>query len=150
MTATGLLYYFGSKKRLLQEVVAERDRVDTIDAYEGVTLKSLRDIGRHNVETPTLTRLYTVLTAESFDPGDPLHGFFVQRYETARQFARDILAAEQDAQRVRPDVDVDQVAHEIIGVIMGLEIQWFTDPGRVDLAGRVERYIDRLIEELAP
>ena len=28
MTATGLLYYFGSKERLLAEVVAERDRAD--------------------------------------------------------------------------------------------------------------------------
>lgn len=150
MTATGLLYYFGSKKRLLQEVVAERDRVDTIDAYQGVTLQSLREIGRHNVETTTLTRLYAVLTAESFDPGDPLHDFFVERYETARGFARDVLAAERDAGRVRPDIDIDQVAYELIAVVMGLEIQWLTDPERVDLGARIETYVDNLIDRLAP
>jgi AcrR family transcriptional regulator len=150
MTATGLLYYFGTKRRLLQEVVAERDRADAIDTSEGLTLKSLRDLGRHNVETATLVRLYVVLTAESFDPGDPLHDFFVDRYETARNLVRSILAAERDARRVRRDVDIDQIAHEVIGVLMGLEIQWLTDPERVDLAHRVESYIDRLTKELAP
>ena len=150
MTATGLLYYFGTKKRLLQEVVAERDRADAIDTSEGLTLRSLRDLGRHNVETATLMRLYVVLTAESFDPGDPLHEFFVDRYETARDLVRSILAAERDARRVRRDVDIDQIAHEVIGVLMGLEIQWLTDPERVDLAHRVESYVDRLTEELTP
>ncbi len=150
MTATGLLYYFGSKKRLLQEVVAERDRADAIDTSEGLTLTSLRNLGQHNVETATLMRLYVVLTAESFDPDDPLHDFFVERYETAREFVRSILAAEMTAGRIRRDVDIDQVAHEVIAVVMGLEIQWLTDPDRVDLAGRMQTYIDRLTDELAP
>jgi AcrR family transcriptional regulator len=150
MTATGLLYYFGTKKRLLQEVVAERDRADAIDASEGLTLRSLRDLGQHNVETATLMRLYVVLTAESFDTGDPLHDFFVDRYETARDLVRSILVAERDARRVRRDVDIDQIAHEVIGVLMGLEIQWLTDPERVDLAQRIQSYVDRLTKELAP
>jgi AcrR family transcriptional regulator len=150
MTATGMLYYFGSKKRLLQEVVAERDRADAIGTSEGLTLESLRHLGQHNVETATLMRLYVVLTSESFDPGDPLHDFFVERYETARDLVRAILAAERDAGRVRREVDIDQIAHEVIGVLMGLEIQWLTDPERVDLAGRVQSYVDRLIHELAP
>jgi AcrR family transcriptional regulator len=150
MTATGLLYYFGSKERLLLEVVAERDRADAIDTSEGLTLKSLRDLARHNVETAILMRLYVVLTAESFDPDDPLHGFFVERYETARELVRSILATERDAHRIRQDVDIDQTAFEIIGLLMGLEIQWLSDPERVDLAQRFQTYIDRLIEELAP
>jgi AcrR family transcriptional regulator len=149
MTPTGLLYYFGTKERLLHEVVAERDRADAMVASE-VTLRGLRSLGRHNVETATLMRLYVVLTAESFEPDDPLHDFFVERYETARELVRSLLVAEQQAGRVRRDVDADQLAHEIIGVLMGLEIQWLTDPERVDLAQRMETYIDRLITELAP
>ena len=150
MTATGLLYYFGSKKRLLQEVVAERDRADAIETSDGLTLDSLRHLGRHNVETATLMRLYVVLSAESFDPGNPLHDFFVDRFETARELVRSILTAERDGRRVRRDVDIDQIAHEAIAVLMGLEIQWLTDPKRVDLAQRFETYIDRLTTEIAP
>jgi AcrR family transcriptional regulator len=150
MTATGLLYYFGSKERLLQEVVAERDRVDDLGPGGAFTLESLRDLGRHNVETAVLTRLYVVLGAESLDPEDPLHDFFVMRYETARGLVRSILTSERDALRVRRDIDIDQIAHEVIAMLMGLEIQWLADPEQVDLPQRIEAYIDRLMEDLAP
>jgi hypothetical protein len=134
----------------LHEVVSERDRIDAVGDTEGLTLNSLRNLGQHNVDTATLMRLYVVLSAESFDPGDPLHDFFVERYETARALVGAILANEQSAGRVRSDVDLNQIAHEVIAVIMGLEIQWLTDPGRVDMAQRMGRYIDRLAAELAP
>ena len=147
MTATGLLYYFGTKERLLLEVVAERDRAD---AAEALTLSSLRNMGRHNVETSELTRLYAVLSAESFNPGDPLHHFFVDRYQTARDLVRQVLENELQGGRIREDTDTEQVAHEIIGVLIGLEIQWLTDPDHVDLTQRIEAYMDRLILELTP
>lgn len=146
MTATGMLYYFGSKERLLQEVVAERDRADA-DAALGLDL--LRDMGRHNTETALLTRLYAVLGAESLDPAEPLHDFFVDRYETARDLVRAILRAEVERGTIRADVDVEQVAREVIAMVMGLEIQWLTDPERVDLAETYEAYFDRLLDELS-
>lgn len=150
MTATGLLYYFGTKERLLQEVVAERDRVDALPAGEALTFDSLRSLGRHNTETALLTRLYVVLGAESLDDDEPLHGFFVQRYEMGRALVRLVLEAGIADGTVRDDVHVDAVAAEFIAVVMGLEIQWLTDPERVDLAAGVESYIDRLERQLAP
>lgn len=153
MTATGMLYYFGSKERLLHEVVAERDRADTLDQHEplkGLTLSSLRNLGRHNVETAVLTRLYVVLGAESIDSDEPLHDFFVDRYEAGRELVRSILESEQREGTVRPDVDVEERAREVIAMAMGLEIQWLIDPERVDLASAFEHYVDRLMAELAP
>jgi AcrR family transcriptional regulator len=150
MTPTGLLYYFGTKERLLHEVVAERDRADGLDAASFMTLEGLRDLGQHNVETAVLTRLYIVLGAESLEPDDPLHDFFVERYDTARRVARSILAAEQERGAVRADVDLDQIALEIVSVLMGLEVQWLADPDRIDLVAAVRAYIDRLIAELSP
>jgi AcrR family transcriptional regulator len=148
MTATGLLYYFGTKERLLQEVVEERDRIDTADPVASLTLSGLRELGRHNAETATLTRLYVVLGAESLDPGHPLHDFFVRRYETGRDLVRSILEAERDRGRLRPHVDVEQIAREVLAVLMGLEIQWLADPDRIDLPATIEAYIDRLVDEL--
>ena len=148
MTATGLLYYFGTKERLLREVVAERDRADARDPLRAMTLVSLRDLGRHNVETALLTRLYVVLAAESLDPGDPLHDFFVERYETARAFVRSILEDERERGTLRDGVDIPQIATEVIATLMGLEIQWLADPKRVDLAAATEVYIDRLAADL--
>jgi AcrR family transcriptional regulator len=148
MTAPGLLYYFGSKERLLREVVAERDRVDPSD-LSGITLQDFRGLGRHNVETAILTRLFAVLGAESFDPGDPLHDFFVERYEMARSLVRSILEEGIARGEYRPDIDVAQLAREVIATSIGLEVQWLTDPGRVDLAAVVDAYIDRLEREIA-
>ena len=150
MTAPGMLYYFGSKEGLLRETVAERDRASAPHAGDVGTLSSLRDIGKHNVETAALVRLYVVLGAESLDPDDPLHGFFVERYETARALTRELLRREHEAGRIRADSDIDQLAREIIAVIMGLEVQWLADPERVDLESSIRDYIDRLIRDLAP
>jgi AcrR family transcriptional regulator len=157
MTATGMLYYFGTKERMLQEVVAERDRRDPAWAVPGplipnlgsLSLTSFRDLGRHNAETAVLTRLYVVLGAESFDPDDPLHEFFVKRYETARTLVRSVLEREVEEGQIRSDVDVDQISMEIIAVMMGLEIQWLMDPTGVDLPVAVESYFDRLVADLS-
>jgi AcrR family transcriptional regulator len=150
MTGTGLLYYFGTKERLLREVVAERDRADQVEFLGELTLRNLGELGRHNVETAVLTRLYAVLGAESFDEDEPLHNFFVERYETARALARDILRGDIAAGRIRHDVDVDQLALEVIATLMGLEIQWLTDATRVDLVAATDAYFRRLVAELAP
>lgn len=148
MTATGMLYYFGSKERLLQEVVAERDRREVLD-LNALTLSSFRALGRHNAETAILTRLYVVLGAESLDDADPLHEFFIERYEMARALVRSVLEHELEEGHLRPDVDVEQIALEIIATLMGLEIQWLHDPAMVDLAQAVETYFDRLVAELS-
>jgi AcrR family transcriptional regulator len=150
MTAPGMLYYFGSKEGLLRETLAERDRASAPYAGDVGTLSSLRDIGKHNAETATLVRLYVVLGAENLDPSDPLHDFFVDRYETARALTRELLDRERAEGRIRSDIDSAQIAREIIAVLMGLEMQWLADPGRVDLETSIRDYIDRLVRDLAP
>jgi hypothetical protein len=96
--------------------------------HPGLTLSSLRNLGRHNVETATLTQLYVVLGAESIDSDEPLHDFFVDRYEAARGLVRSILESEQRQGTIRSDVDVEERAREVIEMVMGLEIQWLADP----------------------
>lgn len=150
MTVPGLMYYFGTKERLLLDVVAERDRADGLSPEPISSFSALRELGRHNVETAVLTRLYVVLGAESLDRDDPLHDFFVRRYETARSLVRELVVAGVEGGSIRPDVDVAQIALEVVGMLMGLEIQWLTDPVSVDLARAVEAYVDRLARELGP
>ncbi len=89
-----------------------------------------------------------MLEAESLDDDDPLHDFFVERYEVARDFVRELLNDENAQGRVRDDVDVGG-ALEVIAV-MSLEYQWVTDPAQVDFGQAMETYIDGLIEPLAP
>ena len=148
MTAPGLLYYFGTKERLLAEVVAERDRA-TPD-HEGLDLRfsDLRWVGHHNEKQAQLTRLYIVLGAESFDDDAPLHEFFVTRHRDTRAFVRDLLGAEAAAGNLRDGVDIDQIAQEVVALLVGLETQWLTDPDAVAYGPAVERAIDRLAAEI--
>ncbi len=152
MTAPGLLYYFGTKERLLQEVVSERDVTEQVefDDLGGSGLRALRGLGRANARHALLTRLYVRLGAENLDATDPLHEFFTHRYEDGRTFIRELVRADQRSGAIRPDIDADQIATEALATLMGMEIQWLNNPDAVDLGTRVEAYFDRLAAELAP
>lgn len=148
MTAPGLLYYFGTKERLLAEVVAERDRATPDPADFDLRFADLAGVGRHNESQDLLTRLYVVLGAESFDPDAPLHDFFVERYDQTRVFVRDLLVRERMEGTLRADVDIGQIAREVVGVLIGFEMQWLTDPDHFDYGAAVEAYINRLSDEI--
>lgn len=154
MTNPGLLYYFGTKERLLLEVVAERQRIEGEQREDldpvTLTLDTLTDIARQNVENAMLTRLYVVLAAESLDGADPLHEFFVQRYDRARRHIGQLLEHSIATGELREDVDVAQLGTEVLAVLMGLELQWLMDPDGFDLVATMAAYVDALRARLGP
>jgi AcrR family transcriptional regulator len=154
-TNPGLLYYFGSKERLLHEVVSERqvhEQAELLTAVDPTTrtIPKLGDVVRHNVANAVFIRLYAVLAAENLDDGDPLHDFFVERYAIARELVAQSVRTSKDAGEVRADADEEQVAAEVVAMLMGLELQWLMDPDHVDLVARVDAYATALTEQLAP
>jgi acetyl esterase/lipase len=149
LSDAGLLYYFGSKERLLLEVVAERPQVRFAVPAEDLTLRQLRDLGRRYADERTLTRLYMVLAAESLNEDEPLHEFFVRRYRRGVEFIRTVLEHDRDRENIRPDVDVNQIATEILATELGLEVMWLMDP-EIDIASIRANHIDHLVEDLAP
>ena len=149
MTRPGVLYYFGTKDRLLREALTERERVE-ITRVPPTTIEGIREIFAEVPRSVVHDRLFHVLSAESFDEDDPLHDFFVERYEVARDWWRAVLVAEQEAGRARSDIDVDRLSAEVLGTLMGIEHQWLMDPERVDLVATVTDYLDRLQSSIAP
>lgn len=144
MTHPGLLYYFGTKQRLLLDVVREREEREGAAVLAslgdgGADLPSgVRAVARFVARDAVLTRLYVVLAAENLDAADPLHDFFVDRYARARSLV---------AALVRPGVagaDPDQVAREVVAVLMGLELQWLMDPTAFDYVAAVDAFADTL------
>jgi AcrR family transcriptional regulator len=150
MTATGLMYYFGSKERLLQEAVAEHERAEAIEGYDELTLADLCGMGRHSADNPVLTRLFVMLGVENLDPEQPLHELFVARYEQIRRFYQAILERDRERGQVRDDIDLHQIATEILATSIGAEMQWLADPNSVDVAAVMDAYIRRLLRELKP
>ena len=149
MTRPGVLYYFGTKERLLREALVERERIE-ITREPPMTLQGIRDMYAEVSRSVVHDRLFHVLSAESFDPGDPLHDFFVERYALARDWWRAVLLAEQEAGRARDDIDVDRLSTEILGTLIGIEHQWLMDPDAVDLVPTVTDYLDRVRDSIAP
>ena len=153
MTHPGLLYYFGTKERLLHEVVEarqSREREGYLGEMDRPSIFRLEEVARFVIDTAVFTRLYVVLASENLDPGDPLHEFFVKRYDRARRLVHLVLAADQARGEVRTDIDVEQIGIEVVSMLMGLEIQWLMDPTAIDLEAVIEHYLDGLRFRLAP
>ena len=150
MSGPGLLYYFGTKERLLLDVMPERHRVELPLHQSRVRLTDLRRSGRRTTSARRLAQLYVVLGAEAIDPEHPLHDFFVERYRRNHQMARRLLTIERKEGRLRADADIDQLAIEIQAMTLGLEMLWLTDPDTFDFRTALEKFYDRTERDLAP
>lgn len=153
MTHQGMLYYFGTKERLLLETVvtrvhAERDRFPSM--MTTATFDSLVDVVRFNARSAELVRLYAVLAMENLDDEDPLHDFFAERYQHMRDIAAGVLHRGRDSGELRADLDPDRIAAEMTAVVLGMETQWLMDPDRIDLEELLVAHLTELRERLSP
>lgn len=155
LTHVGVLHHFGTKEDLLRAVVARREVEEAEAALANPPLTGLAGLravamrGQQLVAHPLLPRLYTVLIAENLDPGDPLHGYFVERYKRVRATLSHCVREGQRTQEIRPDVDADRIAAELLSFIVGTQTQWLLDPNGIDVNGAYERYLKRLIADIA-
>jgi len=94
------------------------------------------------VATPELSRLFTMVAAESLNADHPGHAWFVERFRRTRARIAASFAREQRAGRIRPDVDADGLAAQLLAMWDGLALQWELDPERVDLVGLMTGHLD--------
>jgi AcrR family transcriptional regulator len=155
LSHVGLLHHFGTKEDLLRAVVARRESEEEEEARGApapvgvAALKALAKRGHQLVANSLHPRLYTVLIAENLDAGDPLHDYFVDRYRRVRGSISQSIREGQRCGEIRPDVDADRIAAEILSFIVGTQIQWLLDPDSIDVNGAYERYLGRLIDDIA-
>ena len=139
ITHAGVLHHFGSKQKLLLEVLAYRDQ----DDVAGLAQKHIPDgpeLFLHLVRTaftnekrPGIVQAYTVLSAESVTDDHPSRPYFEDRYTTLR---REVAAAfgELCAQEgvTEPD-SIAAASAAILAVMDGLQLQWLLHPDAVEL-----------------
>ncbi|MFJ3474148.1 TetR/AcrR family transcriptional regulator [Microbacterium maritypicum] len=151
ITHAGVLHHFGSKQKLLLEVLAYRDQADVAELAE----KHIPDgpeLFLHLVRTafanekrPGIVQAYTVLSAESVTDDHPARHFFEDRYTTLR---REVTAAfhELCAQEgVRDPDTIAAAAAAILAVMDGLQLQWLLHPDVVELGGASEFAIQAIV-----
>jgi AcrR family transcriptional regulator len=151
ITHAGVLHHFGSKQKLLLEVLAYRDQSDVA----GLAKKHIPDgpeLFLHLVRTafanekrPGIVQAYTVLSAESVTDDHPARGFFEDRYTTLR---REVSAAfhELCVQEGVSDPDtIADAAAAILAVMDGLQMQWLLHPDTIELGGASEFAIQAIV-----
>ncbi|WP_223945277.1 TetR/AcrR family transcriptional regulator [Arthrobacter sp. StoSoilB20] len=145
ITQQGLLYHFGNKEKLLVAVLKDRDEEDlagwpqkklvgteVLDAWDSVVERNVRFLG--------LVRLSHVLCAESTGDSHPARGFFLEHFDLGRTLLTAAFAEGVDAGELRPDIDYEALATQIIAMHEGLENQWLVDPEGVDILSLFKSY----------
>lgn len=156
MTQPGLLHHFGTKEQLLLEVVREREAhtkreiVDHLDPARFDVQEAIETLAGINEQAAVEQSLLTTLSAEAIPADHPLHEYFVRLYRENRKKLAETLRGAQAEGAIRPDVEADVVAREIIATLDGLRLQWLLDPAKVNLKRSLSAYAQRVAAELAP
>lgn len=151
MTHAGVLHHFGSKDRLLLEVLEYRDRSDVED-LEGRHMPSGLELFRHlvhtarlNAERPGIVQTFAVLSAESVTEGHVAQDWFRERYASLRGMVTEALTQVCDPDSPPRPADLDAAAASVLAVMDGLQVQWLLDPDAVDLAQATAFAIDAIL-----
>jgi AcrR family transcriptional regulator len=149
LTDAGVLHHFASKEELLLTVLQRRDeqgqqRVADAAATRGSFAGALLELCRQNATAPGMVQLFTVMAAESIDPGHPGHEHFRARYRRLRGRAAEELRAAQARGEIDPAIDPERVAPEILAVFDGLQLQWLLEPDEVDMVACLRDFLERL------
>ncbi|WP_417540821.1 TetR/AcrR family transcriptional regulator [Microbacterium maritypicum] len=151
ITHAGVLHHFGSKQKLLLEVLAYRDQADVAELAEK-HIPGGPELFLHLVRTafanekrPGIVQAYTVLSAESVTDDHPARDYFEERYTTLR---REVTAAfhELCAQEgVRDPGTIAAASAAILAVMDGLQLQWLLHPKIVELGETSEFAIQAIV-----
>src|SRR3954468_7062199 len=132
----GVLHYFPSKTHLLLGVLDLRDEEGIARAEQRVETdfaNAMIATVAHNQREPDLTRLFTVLAAESVAPEHPGHDRFQERYRTVRAALAHGIEEAQRLGQLEPGIDPVHLATLVTAVMDGLQLQFLLDPESVDM-----------------
>jgi AcrR family transcriptional regulator len=154
ITPPAVLHHFGTKDDLLLAVVEERDRrsegafLDLLAEGGLAAIRSLAKVAEANQNERQLVACYVVLEAENLQEDDVAHCYFLTRSRNMRQAIRAALERGQESGEIRPDLDCQAKADEILAFMSGAAAQWSLDP-TMSLVGLYGTYLDGLVADLS-
>lgn len=163
VTHAGLRYHFPSKEDLLLAVLEKRSTQGDEFFAGTIALSGDRDSGDHSefdiwevisqfitymrfsFDRPGMIQLFTTQAIAASDPKYPAHEFYKRRYDSMRADYRGALRAIQNAGVLRPEIDIEAAATEIIALSEGLQVQWLLQPEQVNYTATLEHYLTHLV-----
>lgn len=151
MTHAGVLHHFGTKERLLLEVLSHRDQTD-VAHLEGQHIPDGMLLFRHLVETAFrnahragIVQAYVVLSAESVTEGHPGRAYFDERYVTLRREIDNAFASVCAERGIDEPEVIASASAAILAVMDGLQVQWLLAPGVIDLGAASAFAIEAIV-----
>ncbi|WP_348789279.1 TetR/AcrR family transcriptional regulator [Leifsonia sp. NPDC080035] len=151
MTHAGVLHHFGSKQKLLLEVLDFRDQDDVahladqhIPGGPALFMHLVHTMIR-NAARPGIVQVYTVLSAESVTEEHPAKDYFHDRYRVLRDDVDAAFRELCEQEGVTDPTSIDKASAAILAVMDGLQLQWLLDPAVVDLAEASEFAIQAIV-----
>jgi AcrR family transcriptional regulator len=153
MTHAGVLHHFGSKQKLLLEVLSYRDKAD-VEGLADQHIPGGPELFLHlvrtafaNAQRPGIVQVFTVLSSESVTDGHAAHEYFVERYRVLRDDVRQAFEVLCEREGVTDPAAVAKASASILAVMDGLQLQWLLDPTAVDLGEATEFAITAIVHE---
>lgn len=150
ITHAGVLHHFGSKQKLLLEVLSYRDQTDVQDLREK-HIPGGPELFLHLVRTaftnekrPGIVQAYTVLSSESVTDDHPGREYFEERYTTLRREVDSALRELCSREGVTDTSAIAAASAGVLAVMDGLQLQWLLHPDVVDL-GEASEFAIRAI-----
>lgn len=150
----GLLHHFPNKKALLVAVLKYRDDVDlegwpAAETLVGTAILDVWDrVVERNIALMGLVRLSHVLCAESSEVDHPAREFFLDHFRLGYTMLRQAFDRGVGAGKLRPDMDYEVIARQVIAMLEGLENQWLVDPDNVDIVRLFHAYTRQLRKDI--
>jgi AcrR family transcriptional regulator len=139
ISEAGLIHHYPTKPSLLLAVLEHyeaRNHELIMDAFKssgGAIYSAWLALAKSHEADPTFIRFFTVLAAESVAPDHPAHAWFVERYDRVRGDIGQMFAAAQQAGEVRPELDPDLCARQLVAMFDGIQLQYLLAGGALDL-----------------
>ncbi len=155
ITHAGVLHHFGSKDRLLLDVLLYRDESD-VAHLENKHIPGGLQLFRHLVQTarlnstrPGIVQAFAVLSGDSVTDGHPAQEWFRARYAELRDEVSEALRTVCSSDDPPTDTEVADAAASILAVMDGLQVQWLLDRDEVDLPRASAFAIEAILEAVA-
>lgn len=155
VTDAALLHHFGTKESFLQEVLIELHKRNEAlwERWQGTgglaTIKRLPDIARYIARHPEPYKLGLMLQVENFDPGGSAYDFHLGSHRRNHQVFADLVRTGQEREEIRPEVDADLIAGQILAFLNGTMIHREHGPKDVDTVTMCKDFTDRLVRDIA-
>ena len=146
----GVLHYFPSKTHLLLGVLELRDEETIARAEEraGRRTSSTALLGARRAQPARadLTRLFTVLSAESVAPEHLGHEHFRERYRHGPRRAGRGRARGAGGRRARSPTSTPAIVAILLAAVMdGLQLQFLLEPEAVDMVEPLAALMELLV-----